>query len=277
VFARRPAPVQVAWINYVQTSGLSQMDYVLHADASAGAAGVGRLFTESIWRVGPVFNAFRAAEGRLAPSPTPALTSGRVTFGSFNHPAKLGGEALDAWAAVLRGAPTARLLLKYSYFADPVLQRVTQARFAARGVAPERIAFAGHSTGEDYARAFHEIDLMLDAWPAHGSTTTLDALSNGVPVLVLDAPGCGGPYVRSILQACGLPDLVAASPTDFVARAAALAADLPRLDTLRARVRPGFDSGPLADEAGFTRRIEGAFGAMFDHWHAQRQRLEAVG
>ena len=70
-----------------------------------------------------------------------------MTFGSFMHPAKLSDAAFDGWAAVLRGAPKSRMLFKYSYFDDPVLRRVTQARFAARGVAPERIFFEGHSSG----------------------------------------------------------------------------------------------------------------------------------
>jgi tetratricopeptide (TPR) repeat protein len=271
VFAHRPAPVQVAWINFIQTTGLPQMNYVLHGDGPETSARQ-ELYTEDVWRIGPVYNAFRAAAGRLPPAPTPALASGQVTFGSFNHPAKLSGAAMDAWAAVLRGAPSSRLLLKYSYFDDPVLRRVTRARFAARGVAPERIAFAGHSTGEAYHRAFQEIDLMLDAWPAPGSTTTLDALSNGVPVLVMAAPGVGGCYARSILEASGLDELVAEGPDQFVARALDLVSVVERLDRLRGRIRPAFDGGPCCDEVGFTRRIERAFGDMFDRWRREANR-----
>jgi protein O-GlcNAc transferase len=277
VFAHRPAPVQVAWINFVQTTGLDQIDYVLHAHTAEMPAGMAEVFTEQIWPIGPVFNAFRPAAGRLAPTPTPALKTGQVTFGSFNHPAKLSDSALDAWAAALRGAPASRLLLKYGYFADPVLQRVTQARFAARGVALERIVFAGHSSGEAYFQAFREIDLMLDAWPAPGSTTTLDALSNGVPVLAKPTPTSGGLCVRAILEACGLQELIASSAEDFAARAIQLAHDLPRLDALRARVRPGFDHGACSDEAGFTRRVEAAFGEMFDLWLAGARGERAHG
>lgn len=267
LLALRPAPVQVAWINFVQTTGLEQVDYVLHAAAERPAPTEG-LFTEAIWPIGPVFNVFRPTASRLPPAPTPALARGQVTFGSFNHPAKLSDHALDAWAAILRAAPEARLLLKYGYFTDPVLQRVTQARFAARGVAPERIVFSGHSTGEAYHQAFAEVDLMLDAWPAPGSTTTLEALSNGVPVLALDgpAPTLAGAYARAILEASGLPELVADSPDDFVERALALTADAQRLDALRARVRPGFEAGGCCDEQAFTGRLEAAFGEMFDLW-----------
>jgi predicted O-linked N-acetylglucosamine transferase (SPINDLY family) len=269
VFARRPAPVQVAWMNFIQTTGLEQMDYVLHADAN-GERQPEDLFTEQAWPIGPVFNAFRPASGRLPPAPTPALTTGQVTFGSFNHPAKLSDWTLDAWGAILRGAAHARLLLKYGYFVDPVLQRVTQARFAARGVAPERILFAGHSKGEAYFQSYRDIDVMLDTWPAPGSTTTLDALSNGVPVLAKATQTSGGHYVRAILEAAGLPDLIADSPEDYVRRGLALAHDVKALDALRARVRPGFDGGRLCDEAAFTRRVEAAFGEMFDLWRSRR-------
>jgi predicted O-linked N-acetylglucosamine transferase (SPINDLY family) len=268
LFALRPAPVQVAWMNFIQTTGLDAMDYVLHGDAKGETDAEG-LFTEAPWPIGPVFNAFRPADGRLPPTSTPALRTGRMTFGSFNHPAKLSGSILDTWGAILRGAPGSRLLLKYRYFADPVLQRVTQARFAARGVASERIVFQGHSTGVAYFEAFRDVDLMLDTWPAPGSTTTLDALSNGVPVLAKPTPTSGGRCVRAILQASGLGDLVAASPEDYVALALALAGDVQRLDALRARVRSGFESGACCDETGFTRRVESAFCAMFDRWRSR--------
>ena len=146
---------------------------------------------------------------------------------------------------MLRGAPTARLLLKYSYFEDPVLRRATQARFAARGVAPEQLVFDGHSSGQAYYDTFRRIDLMLDAWPAGGSTTTLEALSNGVPVLMMAEPSFAGLYTRNILEVSGLGELVTASPEAFVATragagrrpAAAGRAAPPRAARLRAPAR----------------------------------------
>jgi predicted O-linked N-acetylglucosamine transferase (SPINDLY family) len=151
------------------------------------------------------------------------------------------------------------------------MQRQVQVQFAARGVAPERIAFAGHTTGEDYFKAFGDVDLMLDCWPAPGSTTTLEALSNGVPVLGMtgDPPNLGGFYARTILRAAGLPELACATPEAFVEKALELAGDPAALNALRARVRPGFDNGPLSDEAGFARALEAAFARMFEVWRAK--------
>ena len=269
VFGLKPAPVQTAWINFFQTTGVSQIDYVLHAQ-NAAAPDFGDLFCETIWPVAPVFTPFQPAAGRLPPVPTPARQSGRITFGSFNHPAKLSWETAAVWATVLRNRPDAQLVLKYRYYVDPVLQRATQALFLAHGVLPERIIFSGHSSGEDYYRSYQAIDLMLDTWPCPGSTTTLEALSNGVPVLAMcgEAPSVGGFYARTLLESVGLPELVATTPEDYVARALALTDDIEALDQLRARVRPGFDDGPLSDGAGFTRRLEAAYGEMFDRWQS---------
>jgi protein O-GlcNAc transferase len=96
VFAHRPAPIQVAWINFVQTTGLACMDYILHAD-SMDVPGTEQYFTEQIWRIGEIMVPFRPASERPEPAPTPALKNGYVTYGSFNNPAKLSEITVAAW------------------------------------------------------------------------------------------------------------------------------------------------------------------------------------
>ncbi|MFN3521623.1 MAG: hypothetical protein ACK4YQ_05200 [Phenylobacterium sp.] len=263
VFALKPAPVQVAWLNFVQTTGLPQMDYVLHASSAIGLSDPA-LFTEEVCDIGPVFTAFEPSPNRLAPVDTPALANGYVTFGSFNHPAKLGASVVETWSKVLQGAPGSRLLLKYRYFVDPVLQRTTQARFAAHGVAPERIVFEGHSSGDAYHRAFGAVDLALDTWPAPGSTTSLEALSNGLPVLALSEGCLTGAYAASFARASGLPELAAPDATAFVEKAIELTRDPIVLNALRSRVRPAFEHGPVCDGVGFTRRIERRFAELVE-------------
>jgi protein O-GlcNAc transferase len=268
MFALRCAPVQAAWINFVQTTGLTRMDYVLHCD-SAAAPGTAELFTEAVWHTGEVFIPYRPPEGRPPPHPTPALKTGKVTFGSFNHPVKLSDATVAAWSRILQGRPGSRLVLKYRYFMDPLLQRVTQARFAGQGIAPDRIVFAGHSTGADYLAAFADIDLALDPSPAPGGTTTCDALANGVPVLTLRGPDFYSRIGVCAALGVGLPELIAESWDDYVEKAVAMTADLQALNALRAKVRPGFEAGPFRDEAGFTRGAEAAFREMFDRWQGK--------
>jgi predicted O-linked N-acetylglucosamine transferase (SPINDLY family) len=266
VFARRAAPVQAGWINFIQTTGLACMDYVLHSDSMA-APGTAALFSEQVLSLGPVLSPFRPPANRPPATPTPALARGQVTFGSFNHPAKLGEATVAAWSRILAARPEARLVLKYRYFVDPVLQAATRARFAVHRIAPARIEFRGQSEGADYLAAFAEIDLALDPSPCPGGTTTCDALALGVPVLTLRGPDF---YSRIGVQAmAGLPELVAEDWDDYVARAVALTADAAALDALRRRVRPAFEAGPMCDEAGFVRRLEARFRDAFEAWRGR--------
>lgn len=265
VFGYKPAPVQVAWINFVQTTGLAAMDYVLHAD-SMNVEGTQAYFTEQIWHIGPIVAPSRPPADRPDPVPTPALKNGFVTFGSFNNPMKLSDETVAAWARILSARPNDRLVLKYKFYADPVLKRATQARFAAYGADSAQLEFRGHSSGADYLREFQDIDLALDTGPCPGGTTSCDALANGVPVLTKlgdDFYACIG---VPVVEPCGLGDCIAADWDEYVEKALALTADTEALNALRARVRPGFDASPYCDELGFTRNLEGVFRQMFVRW-----------
>lgn len=262
IFGHRPAPVQVAWINFVQTTGLAAMDYVLHAD-SMDVPGTADYFVEKIWSLGEVMVPYRPCPDRPDPAPTPALKNGYVTFGSFNNPVKISQPTVAAWARILKERPSDRLVFKYRYYEDPVLQRVTQARFAAYGVGLEQLQFRGHSVGADYLNAFAEIDLALDPSPSPGGTTTCDALANSVPVLTLKGDDFFSRIGLPVLLPCGLTELVAEDWDDYVARALSLTADADALDRLRQRVRPAFEGSAYRDEIGFTRKLESDFREMY--------------
>jgi protein O-GlcNAc transferase len=264
LFAHRPAPVQVSWLNYMQTTGVAAMDYSLHSD-TVDQPGMQDLFCERIWRLGATSAAFRPVRPPSA-SPTPMARNGYPTFGSFNHPSKLTAVTIALWSEILRRIPKAQLVLKYRYYIDPVLQAATAAQFAAHGVDPLRLHFRDHTVGEVYADAFDRIDLMLDPTPAPGGTTTLEALAHGAPVLTLAGDSYYSRIGVELLAGAGLPDLVASSPADYVARAVDVTLDAGRLQALRARVAPGFAAAPYRDEEAMARRFETAFHAMFDTW-----------
>lgn len=268
VFARKAAPVQVAWINYVQSTGVPTIDYVIHADGME-TEGVGELFVEQIWRIGPIMAPFRPGP-RLGPTPTPALRNGHVTFGSFNHPVRLNDETVAAWARILKAVPRSRLVLKYSFFIDPVLQSATRARFAAHGVSAEALDFQGHSTGEAYLQAFGEIDLALDPSPCPGGTTSSDAVSNGVPLLTLRGSDFYSRIGTLRLEPLGLNQLIADSWDDYVKRAVNVTSNVAALNALRATMHERFENSAIRDEAGFTRRLEDAFVQMYEKWWAER-------
>ena len=272
-FALKPAPVQVSWMNYVQTTGLAAIDYVLHADGMA-EPGAQDQFVEKIWLLGPALSPFRP-DPRPDPTPTPAKANGYVTFGSYNHPARLNDETVAAWAAILKRTPSSELVLRYRYFEDALLQNATLMRFGAHGVDPERITFKGHCVQPEYYQSYGEIDIALDPSPCPGGTTNNDALANGMPVLTLK----GGDFFARIGSAlvepaCG-PELVTESWDEYVDRAVELASDVAALDALRLRVRVGFDSFPGREPTDFTRHLEAVFRDMYLRWQEERSRRAA--
>jgi protein O-GlcNAc transferase len=261
VFARRPAPINLSWLNYVETTGLSEFDYVMHADGY-DLPGAQALYTETVYPIGPVLAPFRQFFDMPPAGDTPMLRNRFMTFGCFGHPAKLTLEVIETWAQILTAAPTARLVLRSGYFEDPTLQRTIRAQFAAFGVAADRIEFPAFEKGAAYLSTYRAVDLILDPFPYQGLTTTLDAVSAGIPVLTWEGRHMHSRIATVTLQACGLQELIAPTPEAYVETAVALANDPTRLNTLRAAVRPGFETSPYRDEAGFTRRLEAEFEAM---------------
>jgi predicted O-linked N-acetylglucosamine transferase (SPINDLY family) len=193
-----------------------------------------------------------------------------VTFGSYNHPARLNDRTIDAWARILRQTPNSRLIMRYKYFVDEVLQNTLLMRFAARGVRPDAIDFKIAEPQPAYYQSYAEIDIALDPSPTPGGTTSCDAVANGVPLLTLAGEDYFSRIGLAVIEPLGLTELIAHDWDDYVSRAVALARDVPQLDALRRRVREAFDASGRRDEAGFTTILEEAFFEMFERWRAQR-------
>ena len=264
VFGHRAAPVQASWLNYQQTTGLTRMDYSMQTEG-VQTPDMASHFTETVWMVPDSAAPYRPDPGATL-APAPSLTSGQVTFGSFNNPAKLTNPTVAAWARILHGRPGSRLLLKYSYFEDQVLARSTAARFAAHGIGMERLVFAGHTKGKAYEDAFALVDLALDPSPCPGGTTSFEALARGVPVLTLKGETYYSRIGVPIVAGAGMSDFVAESWDDYVAKAVAATASPENLQVLRERAAAGFLAAPYRDEAGITRSLEAAYRAMFERW-----------
>jgi protein O-GlcNAc transferase len=265
LFALRPAPVQACWLGYFGTTGLGAMDYLI-MDEAAVPQGEERWYSEALVRL--PYGRFCYAPPDYAPAPVdpPALRRGYATFGSFNNIAKLGPEVVNLWADVLRAAPGSRLLLKWKALDDASARRRLGEAFAGAGVGEERLELRGFSRHADMLAEYGEIDIALDPFPFGGGLTSCEALWMGVPVVTLPGDRPASRQTIGFLRHVGLEDCVAATPADYVARAAALAADPGRLMGLRQAMRPRMAASPLCDGAVFTPTLEAAFRQMWQRW-----------
>jgi protein O-GlcNAc transferase len=268
VFARQPAPVQVTWLGYPNTTGLSRIHYRLvdrvtdPPDASPAS--------ERLVRLENGFLCYEPPADAPPPMPPPCLAASAVTFGSFNNAAKLSPATLDAWARILQGSPGSRLVLKGAAFSEAETCKRFRGEFVRRGVAEERLALAPFTpSSRAHLAAYHAIDLALDPFPYNGTTTTCEALWMGVPVIALLGDRHSARVGASILTRLGLGRLIAFDPADYVERALALASDRAGLGELRAGMRQRFAASPLCDAAGFARRVEAAYRRMWEDAEAR--------
>jgi predicted O-linked N-acetylglucosamine transferase (SPINDLY family) len=263
LFARKPAPVQVCWLAYLGTTGIRGMDYRLTDPILDPPGTYDGDYSERSLRLPDCFWCYGPSDGDPEVGELPALTRGYVTFGSANSFKKVSDDALSLWASVLNAIPSSRMRI----FAPEGQSwaRVEQA-FLERGVAAERLTRLAHVPRSQYLLTFNEVDFCLDSTPYAGGTTSLDAFWMGVPVLTLLGRTVAGRAGASLAHNLGLPQLVAASQEELVARAQLLVRDLASLAELRTGLRSRMRASPLMDQPRFARAMEAAYVEIFRRW-----------
>jgi predicted O-linked N-acetylglucosamine transferase (SPINDLY family) len=265
--ARRPAPVQITWLGYLNTTGMAAMDYRL-TDVVADPPGEpDRLHRERLLRLPECQWCYRPPADAPAVSPLTAHGTGRVTFASFNHFDKLSERCVGLWAKVLSNVPTARLAV----FGVPAAESADFLLdvFEREGLDIGRIDLRRPLDFDAYLRARHEVDIALDSLPYNGATTTCESLWMGVPVVSRAGVAGAQRSGASLLGAVGLAELVAQSDDDYVEKARRLAADVTALAALRQGLRERVARSSLLDAERFVRQLESAYRQAWRDWCAR--------
>ena len=264
VFARKPAPIQVTWIGYPNTTGLSTMDYRI-TDAFADPIGATEsLHTEKLTRMPECFSCFKAPNNAPEVKALPAAAHGQITFGSFNNFAKITPEVMRVWIAILARVPGSRLVLKNWCLDNDRMKTFMLEAFARCGATPGQIELWNPNTSNfDHLNCYNSIDIGLDPFPYNGTTTTCDALWMGVPVITLAGVSHVGRVGVSQMSNLGLQELIAHDTDHYVDIAVALANDVPRLAALRGAMRVRMSASPLMDAPRLTKNLEAAYDNMW--------------
>lgn len=266
VFAHRPAPVQLSAWTHPHGIGLETMDYVFSDPVTIPAA-ERPLFMEEVWDL-PCCTGFEAPPYAPPVAPPPASAAGRVTFGCLNRLSKVTPPVMELWARLLRHRPETSLLLKDKALNDPAECGRLHGRFAALGVDPARLVLLGGSGHAEHLAVYGRVDIALDPFPLTGGITTMESLWMGVPVVTLRDRRPSGRVSAAITTSLGLGDWVAEDEDQYVAIAAAGAADPAALAGLRAGLRARFAASPVGNFALYTRAVEDAYRAMWRRWCA---------
>ncbi|WP_143756933.1 O-linked N-acetylglucosamine transferase, SPINDLY family protein [Caballeronia glebae] len=265
VFARRPAPVQIAWLAYPGTTGSSAIGYRL-TDPWLDPLQTRYLddrYSEKSLRLPDTFWCYEPLITGLEVSPPPARSRGHITFGCLNSPGKLTDRIFGLWARVMRKVENSRLLLMLAP-GDARTRVIT--KYAQLGVDQTRITFVDFQPPEQYMRAYGKIDIVLDTFPYNGHTTSLDALWMGVPIVTLTGSTPVSRAGYALLSNLEIPELAADSEEEFVRISVELAMNQARLEELRLNLRPRMARSPLMDGSRFARSVEKSYRDAWTEW-----------
>lgn len=255
--AMRIAPVQALYMGYPHASGIDTMDARI-ADAITDPAGAPNTMGETIMRLPGCFLCYKP------PSDAPEIAerSGKgVVFGCFGNLAKINRPLVRAWARVLAGVPGSRLLLKNHALVDERLRTSLVERLRIWGLEPARLDLRSPPPGEaEHLGVYNEIDVALDTFPYHGTTTTCEALLMGVPVVTYAGDRHVSRVGASLLAAAGCSDMCADDEDGFVVRAVDLGLAGVRRAKWRGALRESFAASALCDGA----RLGADFAAMLE-------------
>lgn len=272
VFAAKPAPLQISYLGYANTSGLTRIDHRI-TDVLVDPQGHQRYYTEKLLYLDGCFTCYAPSQDVPAVARLPALRNGYITFGSMANLCKVSDRTLDLWCTVLRAIPSARFLFYRHLLKGRARDRLHSA-FESRGIACERVILIGEIPpeyqtlpfGKRFYGFFERIDVMLDTTPWNSHTTACECLWMGLPIITLLGDRHAGRICASVLTATGLTDLIASDEKEFLSIAEGLSHDIESLAQLRAGLRDRMRRSALCDGTTFTLGIEQAYRSAWEHW-----------
>jgi predicted O-linked N-acetylglucosamine transferase (SPINDLY family) len=267
VFARKPAPVSLHWLDFGYTTGLTAIDYYL-TDEHIVPNGSEKFFSENIWRLANPSLAYRPPHGMGKVSQLPALENGYITFGTLTRAIRLNDRTIRVWAEILKQVTDSRLIIDSGDFSDSKSQQDLKDRFKACGIESNRLTTGFHTPPWDTLRS---MDISLDCFPHNSGTTLFETLYMGIPYITLrDRPSVGR-LGSAILAGINHLEWAADSEEEYIQKAVTLALDLEQLNKIRSTLRSEMEKSPLMDETGFARKVEDAYFLMFNKWYESRK------
>ncbi|CAA6603545.1 conserved hypothetical protein [Rhodospirillaceae bacterium LM-1] len=267
LFARRPAPVQLTWIGYPNTTGLKSIDWRFTDDIADPPGATDDLHTERLFRLPHGFLCFRPPEAAPEIVARTACPQDRVVFGCLNNFSKISNSVLALWVAILKELPQAALLLKNQAFVMEASRNLFMERLTALGGDGARVELlppVGDKTG--HLETYNRIDVALDTFPYAGTATTCESLWMGTPVITLTGESHASRVGASLLERLGLHEHIAATPDQYVAKAVALAKDSERRHFLKQNLRNMMRNSNLMNAPLFTHSVEGAYRQFWREW-----------
>ena len=232
LFKNRLAPIQVLWLGYNNTSGLSQMDYLI-ADPNLIKKNEVKFYSEKILFLPNIWNCHSGFSTLRKENPTPLINNKHITFGSFNNTNKISDEVVSVWSNILKSINNSRLIIKSSHvYSDEILKE----KFEKNKVLNQIIFLDRKSSFKEHIDEYKKIDLALDTFPYNGVTTSFEAIWMGVPILTLKGFNPNSRAGESINKNLNMNYLIADNKDEYVLKAIELSKNFEKVIEIRKNI-----------------------------------------
>ena len=280
VFSQHLAPIQISWLGYPSTTGLKSINYRI-TDDIADPPTTFDYYSEELIRLSCGFLCYQP----LNSSPDIIYSTQNkqsdkkrsIRFASFNNLAKISPLTFDAWSAALKKVPHSTLYIKRQQLINKTTKKYIIDQFKKRGIDKKRLILkTSKAKIEQHLAEYNSIDIALDTSPYNGTTTTLEALWMGRPVISLSGKTHASRVSSSILHRLDLDDLVTYSIDEFADKAKELSNDKKRLTKIANTIRQTMKESALLDHALFSRRFEQAIRGKWRQWCLERNKEHGI-
>jgi len=257
IFAMKPAPIQITWIGYPNTTGLKTMDYRIVDEITDPIGMTESINSEKLLRMPYCFLCYSPPKDAPIVEKAPFLKNGFITFGSFNNLSKINDFTVDLWSKVLHLRNDSKMLIKSKTFIDKGVRDRFLKRFQERGIDESRLILMPHvKSFREHLDVYNSIDIALDCYPYNGTTTTFEALFMGVPVITLSGNSHVSRVGMSILTNLFIEGLIAKNSDEYIKISSNLISNPDIIISLRKALRGILMNSILVDKMAFTRQLE---------------------
>ena len=229
LFKNRLAPIQILWLGYNNTSGLSQMDYLI-ADPNLIKKNELKLYSEKILFLPNIWNCHSGLGISRIETPAPLIKNKHITFGSFNNAFKISDEVISVWSKILKSINNSKLIIKSSFnYSDKILKE----KFEKNQVFNQVIFLDKTNSFEEHINEYKKIDIALDTFPYNGVTTSFEAIWMSVPVLTLKGFNPNSRAGESINKNLNMNYLIADNKDEYVLKAVELSKNFEKVIEIR--------------------------------------------
>ena len=270
VFAKKPAPIQITWLGYPNTTGLSSIDYRFTDMITDPIGQTEKDYSEKLYRLPNNFLCFTGEEETEVVTEIPLNRNNYITFGSFNNFSKITEEAIKIWSNILNIIPNSRLVLKTSR--ENLEFNNFIKLFSNEGINKNRIDYINRiSNYREHLELYNKIDIALDTFPYNGTTTTFEALWMGVPVITKRGNSHVSSVGASIITNVGLQNFIANDLNQYIDLAKKNSNDIDYLQVLRLGLREKLKKSSLCDGVSFAKDIEDAYKFIYEDFFRKKK------